>query len=327
MLYELALTPELFDKSNIEENELDYILLIGVLREAEANGIIANLDNNKWIGDVVNRIYVLSPKIKDEIIRRLNRLKDRKRIATYPSNEIDPTNDLEWLQHALKVHELTPFYSVISSLFDTENKEDPSLINLKKIMFSDTWNERRNSTQIKQSPEEYTKHLRPVMRHARKLQLIDPYMSPLESRYLKTLEICIRLLEKKAVIIHIHCKIPFQFEQGIRNNRVRARKYLDKWEIAIKEIIDRETERRDRYKIFIWQPRRQSHRFHDRFIITDQCGVGIQGGLDTYDFETMTNWNLITYEETETILNQFKEESSPYDLLGYRTIEYKNILN
>lgn len=321
MLYELALTPELFDKNNIEENELDYMLLIAVLREAEANGIIANLDNNKWINDVVNRIYVLSPKTKDELIRRLNRLKDRKRIATYPSNEIDPTNDLEWLQHALKVHELTPFYSVISSLLDAENEEDPSLINLRKIMFSDIWNERKSSTQIKQSPEEYTKYLKPVMRHARKIQLIDPYMSPLESRYLKTLEICIQLLEKKSVIIHIHCKIPPQFEREIRNNRVRARKYLDKWEIIIKEIIDRETERRDRYKIFIWQARRQSHRFHDRCIITDQCGVGIHGGLDTYNFETMTNWNLMTYEETETILNQFKEESSPYDLLGYRTIE------
>ncbi|KXO03092.1 hypothetical protein AYK81_28820 [Bacillus thuringiensis] len=318
MLYELALTPELFNKDNLKPRSFELVVMDIVFKEIGKNGILANLDNENWIKDVIGRLDELEPSVKDKFMKFLIHLKDYKRIATYPSNEIKPINDLEWLKHTLRAHELTPFYSVISSL-DDEKFKDSRLVLLENLFDTSLWSERKEEVDLFQSESDYKLHLAPILRHTKTLHLIDPYMS-VESRFFTTLELCTSLLQKKSVKIHIHCSLPYDFMKGKKfNDRVKA--YLKKWEEKIKTLISINNSRNDTYRICLWSRIKNQQKFHDRSIITDQCGIGVEGGLDVYDYSTKTTWHLLTPETIKRRRDDVTKGHSPYRLLGEKQIK------
>ncbi|MGE1217191.1 hypothetical protein [Bacillus toyonensis] len=318
MLYELALTPELFNKDNLKSRSFELAVLDIVFKEIVKNGILANLDNENWIIDVKERLNKLEPSVRDKFIQFLIRLKDYKRIAAYPSNEIKPTNDLGWLKHTLRTHELTPFYSVISSLND-ENFKDSRLVLLEDLFDTPLWSERKEEIDLFQRESDYKLHLAPILRHTKTLHLIDPYMS-VESRFFKTLELCTSLLGKKSVRIHIHCSLPYGFMQG-KNHRERVKAYLKEWEEKIKKLIDENSSRNDIYRIYLWSRQKGQQKFHDRSIITDQCGIGVEGGLDVYEYSTKTTWHMLKPETIKRRRDDVTKGRSPYRLLGEKQIK------
>ncbi|EKS8379612.1 hypothetical protein QC477_005140 [Bacillus cereus] len=318
MLYELALTPELFNKDKLKSRSFELVVLDTAFKEILKNGILANLDNENWIIDVKARLDKLEPSVRDKFIQLLNHLKDHKRIVTYPSNEIKPIDDFGWLKHTLKTHEMTPFYSIISSLDDKDFK-DSRLILLENLFDTPLWSERKEEIDLFQRESDYKLNLSPILRHARTVHLIDPYMS-LESRFFKTLELCIELLQKKSVRIHIHCSLPFDYKQELKfNDRVKA--YLKEWEGKIKQLIAENNSRSDIFRVCLWTRIKEQQKFHDRSIITDQCGIGIEGGLDVYNYSTKTTWHLLQPETIKRRRDDVTKGLSPYRFLGEKQIK------
>jgi len=64
-------------------------------------------------------------------------------------------------------------------------------------------------------------------------------------------------------------------------------------------------------EVFIWDD------FHDRYIITDLIGIGLQNGLDTTaDANAVTTWNRLGRPERDDIQREFDPASIRHSLRG-----------
>lgn len=68
MLYELILTPQIFDKINLEESPNQcYRETLEILKVSSKNGIIISLNKDEWVRESLTRLNYLSPPLKDKI--------------------------------------------------------------------------------------------------------------------------------------------------------------------------------------------------------------------------------------------------------------------
>jgi hypothetical protein len=68
VLYEFALTPDVFDVTTLDGNSTLSVTLVELLRGACENGLLANLHRDQWLKYVEARIEKLSPALKDRIL-------------------------------------------------------------------------------------------------------------------------------------------------------------------------------------------------------------------------------------------------------------------
>ena len=72
--------------------------------------------------------------------------------------------------------------------------------------------------------------------------------------------------------------------------------------------------------VSMWARFDDGERIHDRFLITDQVGFSIAGGLDCITppagTPSDTVWTLLDEEDRQQWLNKFREGTSPYDRLA-----------
>ena len=73
MLYEFAMTPDLFDASVANTNGSASIILVELLRGIAENGLLANLHKDRWLRHVTEkRTTTLSPALKDKVLTCLS---------------------------------------------------------------------------------------------------------------------------------------------------------------------------------------------------------------------------------------------------------------
>lgn len=318
MLYEFAITPDIFDKSSIDDDYANYIIVQQLLDGISDNGLIANLQDSLWIQSVDERVRCLDQRWKNKIITLIKTLKDRKRIVSYPNElEKEPQQDADWLEIALKTYLKEAFHGIIlGPNINYSAPTEPFIIHFREALESLLWRERRRTVYIFQNSSDYKAKLAPIMKHAKSLNIIDPYMFE-DDRYTNALKVYIDLLCKKNVRIRIHC--------GIRDSNVRPsdpilNQKLNNWEQFIKSILN--PSMGHRIEILIWKKKRNGQRFHDRAIITDQCAVGIEGGLENYRLgvPNKTTLSLLDEEVKESRLRDLDKANSVYQLLRERII-------
>ena len=61
---------------------------------------------------------------------------------------------------------------------------------------------------------------------------------------------------------------------------------------------------------------------HDRFILTDQCGISVPGGLDcrTHSHANSTDWSLLDEDVRRRRWNEYDPAASLFKLIGNREI-------
>jgi hypothetical protein len=282
--------------------------------------LLANLHKDQWLKYVEARIEKLSPALKDRILSCFKVLHDRHRFVRHPRKETGkPIIDTDWLDLALKSHAKIPFYGIILSqaLMRSCGQNNTAFIELSEALDSSLWRGRRRTLTIKKREEDYRAALTPILRYATALTLIDPYLNSHESRFFSTVQVCSELMGKRGHAplpgrIHIHAEMKRQKPEGGSLND-----YLDSWE---KKLHPLKSKNKHKFKIFLWES--LSETLHDRFILTDQCGVGVQGGLDcrTQSVANDTVWSLLEEEDRRTWLEKFTPKTSSYKLLDEREV-------
>lgn len=319
MLYEFALTPDLFDTTTIDNDRANYIILRTILNEISKNGMIANLENDLWLKNVEVRLKALNHQSRMNILPIMKTLKDRKRIVTYSSElEREPVNDIEWLKAALKLHPKEAFHGIVMGPNVIEEiKPEPFLISFDNILDSNLWNSRRSSFDVIQNQLDYCNYLKPILKHAKSLSIIDPYLST-EQRFFETVKICLLNLSNKNVRINLHAK--YKEIPGLSEAQSVART-ISNWERKIKSLgLSNDL---GRVKLFLWEPKKKGQKFHDRAIITDQCGISVEGGLDVYDpkhLNTKTTFNLLDNDVLARRLRDFDPASGVFRLVRQREL-------
>jgi hypothetical protein len=235
----------------------------------------------------------------------------------------DPSADSEWLELALESHRRLPFHGIILSkaLLAECGHNNAALTELSAALDSPQWQSRRRSLTLTKCDADYRVALAPMLRHARTLALVDPYMSCHNSRFFNTVKICIDLLGQRgyAVLparIHIHAGNP----QDDHYHHESVVDRLNAWEQCLRSLID--AQHPHRFKVSLWGSHPGSETLHDRYVLTDQCGISVPAGLDcrTYSTPNSTTWSLLDEEDRRRRLEDVDPTASPFRLLGDREI-------
>jgi hypothetical protein len=325
VLYEFAMPPDVFATTVVDGDPTLGVVLVQLLKGMCDNGLIANLHRDRWTRHVIeHRLTRLSPALRDKVVACLNTLHDRHRLVRHPRRmQGDPTADGEWLELALESHRRIPFHSIILSKALLSECGDSNIVltELTAALDSPQWQSRRRSFTLTKCDLDYRAALAPILRHARTLTLIDPYMSCRDSRFFNTVKICIDLLGQRghAVLparMHIHAGNPqhnYYHPESVVD-RLSAR---EQW---LRPLTD--TQHPHHFKVFLWEARPGSETFHDRYILTDQCGISVPAGLDCRADSTpnSTTWSLLDEEDRVRRLQDFDPATSSFRLLGEKEV-------
>jgi hypothetical protein len=296
------------------------IILAQILRGIAANGLMANLHKDKFLSHLIGeRLPSISQKQRDKIIACLTLLDTRHRIVRHPiSGNGDPETDMDWLKIALESQARNPFQAIFLSE-ELENGCDEicnSFVDIENALDSDQWlNSQSRTAVVKKTPIEYSKALSPILRHARAIQLIDPFMNYDEGRYFVTLDLISAALGnrdfgKRPGRIYLHAELKHQ-----KPIRLDPADYLNGWVRKLQSLVARDNHR---FSVFLWESLPGSEHMHDRYILTDQCGLSIPGGLDcrTHSDANSTDFNIIDEDVRIKHWNEYDPTSSPFNLVG-----------
>ena len=299
MLYDFSCTPQLFTNEALNSGQNNMFFLQLFLKEVNKNGILADLNNGDWRKSVWQHINDLPPKYKDKLHHLFSTLKDHNLIVGHKKVDFKPSNEEEWIKLAEMSNGLQSFFSIISS------KSTDKTQTLQDLLESEKWEEERLATHyIVQNEENLSLELNPILNYARKVILIDPYFNILRPRYRTTLNIVSQQLRnqrgnKQKGTIEIHAR----YKYGETDDK----KFISSWERSSKDIFQK-------YghicKLYLWD---NADSWHDRYIITDQCGVHVGAGLDVRE-EGKSTWAKLEYITLADILKDFRENSSSYTL-------------
>ncbi len=229
----------------------------------------------------------------------------------------DPGTDKEWLNLAFDSHDRIPFHAIVLSqqLIDGCGRECDALVEFFSSLDSARWNGRRKRTlSLTKSDADYRAALAPILRHAKSLALIDPWLNSYESRYLDTVTICSNVFGQRGHArlqgrIDIHAEADKQKPDG----RTVA-DHLAAWKEKLRPLIAVDGHR---FRVFLWESLPGSESMHDRFILTDQCGISAPGGLDCrrLSHANTTDWNLLDEDVRQKRWFDYDPPVSPFKLL------------
>ena len=326
MLCEFAITPDFFRKEVAESNR---ITVMEILKGICDNGMIANLNKDRWGKYIANELIPqLEPKIRDKVMRLLNTLSDRNRLVRYPKIQNgDPCTDLEWFHNIIEHHSKIPFYSILYShiLSERIEKKGEEFIELNNdILDTPKWENRKRSIMIERSEAGFRKILSGVLRHAKKVLLIDPYMNCRVTRFSKVIELVSdlagnRSFARQPVEIEIHTGNPEKYGEDMESvdDRLRA------WEKFLYPLFSKYSHK---FKVVCWKKKEEKNpsRLHNRYIITNQCGLNIQSGLDISESDE-TEVCLLDEKVKSSIWLKYNRDTSPYEYLGSIEIPNNNM--
>lgn len=321
MLYEFAITPDVFNRTDCDAQPELSVILVELLKGLRDNGLVANLHKDKWGVHVSNDMLPqLPPGLRDKLTTCLALLRDRHRLIRHPASASgNPTTDLDWLNLALVSHARIPLSGIVLSqnLQVAYGIPNPDLIILPNVLESQQWLGRRRSLTLSMVEADYRNVLAPVLRHAKSLTLIDPHMNSQEAKFRRTISLCCQLMGQRGYVRmpgRIDINVAFRDQEP--DGRT-ANDYLNQWQHALAASNGGHGHR---IRVFLWDWDAGAQGMHDRFIVTDQCGISVAGGLDCRDpaHRTETTWTLLDEEDRVQTLQKYDPAGTPFRLVASR---------
>lgn len=325
IFYEYAITPDVFDASYISSDPRLEVILIELLKGISQNGMIANLNKDNWLKHIENnQLPSIAPSVlRDKIIRYLVLLRDRHRIVRHPrAAGGDPSTRIAWLTLAMESHRNVKFDGIIAGrdVLEESGVHCNEFIDALQCLDSPQWESRRRTLTLPTSEPYYRPVLNPLLRHARSLTIVDPYFSPHEDRFVEFLRICIEQMGLRGGLpvlqgrIQIHSGNP----GNDRHNPESFTARLDSWEATIKRLYP--TTIPHRIKVFLRDQNYGGKRFHDRYILSDQCCIDIPLGTDTCRTTSSDNttWCLLDHKDMLLKAQEIDPAMNIYALLDDR---------
>ena len=308
MIYELALTPGLFSENdNISSlHSLDK-LLCAIVKD---NHLIGVVRKKFWRRAVYEAIASLENPFRKNIGDLLNTLKDRGRIIprqyqTNIGNLLE--NDLAWLHEFLLAHKEHPFNAIVTLLTSRENCDEQKdcVYEVESILDAPMMHNYEHSKQVKRRASEFIKILKPLLLYSRIILLIDPYINPTVQRYKRSITGIINEAFDRG-----RYPAPSFFEIHLK-----AKEDISKQEKKIKEGFGPLMNPGTQARVVLWSEREIQETFHNRFILTNLCGIKVSQGLDEpkHGGPDHDDWGVMGETHRQKIWRQFQKGSTTFD--------------
>jgi len=309
LFYELACHPEVFTKKYLLENDT---AIKQIFKNITEKGSVANLNDGKWGKIIYEKLADLNEdekkeyKLKIQLEKILKTLNTRKKII-YHKKIIDET---DWLK--IIYSDKDDFSVILNTLTTVDTYEAEDLLD------SELWkNIIRTSSEYATQNEEYIKsEIKPILHNAQQIDLIDPYFDITKEQYKKSFKIIFDLLSKKNVNRKTSLSIHIKNQHNNQEDVIDRTNYLERWQDFFKIYNNPNI----KCILYVW---REAHndKMHDRYIIRDEsfCAV-LPSGIDERK-KNKTVWSDIGYHNIDSILNDFRLESSPFQLVAKVTVD------
>lgn len=334
MIRQYAITPDAFEAAVIKEMTPPGVVLTQVLRGLCEHGLLANLQGGDWFREISR--HTRDPAMPRDAWNRveacLKRLHDMNRLVLHPrSSHGAGDEDFRWLKSALdrQVAASEPCFDAVFAsdlVLGCSDIKDEAIIPLSKALECPQWEGRQQSGTLLKTESALQKELRPFLRYARQVVLIDPYMTCRNDRFFNTVQYCADLLGKAHGTqvpgrIVIHAGDPMAF--GPVEHRESVTQRLDRWQEALQPVVSHWGHA---IQISLWGRKPGGPNPHDRFIITDQSAVSIAGGLDFLPDDqasraNTTNWSVVPHADAVVIQQcHYHHAKSPFQYLDTRKV-------
>lgn len=280
MLVEYAMMPDVFDPAYIEFEPGYGRELQGVLRQLGSLGMVANLDKDEWHRTVAQRIRMVGDqRLRSDIERCLSRLHDLQRLPNHPKRKSGhPENRAHWLELIRQSHKAAPFDGVVDG---PEHKpvrigEDRKTCSILDLRSEAAWVERRTYA-IRMCESEMRMLLEPVMRHAKCVELVDPYLTPGSPNTRRFLRLIFGLAGRR----NPRSNAVSMLINTTAGKVGDSRHCLQQWQYLVTSLRS-ELGVAHRIRVAIWKHDFGEDDLHDRYLFTEQCGISIGRGWDCY---------------------------------------------
>jgi hypothetical protein len=328
LIYELSLSPDIFEHANQNPNEVAYPLLI-LLQDVRKRGFISDLNAGDWKGKAARAIQnARGGDYTEEIYQLFLALEDEGRIIHHP----DPASisrKRDWVEHALSLSGRSVRSPGVVVADPNLAEELEGAWSAKPLIVSNQWNEfRPESVEIKKSLNDYQIELQNLVGPSKRLRLVDPYFS-CKKKYEDFLEICTMLVSEwlsgEDSEIHIHTSVLQQQERieeemlGSEEANKKLEDVKERWEGMVnpmKRGLEKEWVEID---VWLWRGSirgadTEHHEMHDRYIFTEHNAVLTPWGLDCPN-KTPTprsRWSLLSKEAREELRFEFPRTEDNY---------------
>lgn len=306
---EVSFTPHIFSKEyTLIDPRRRLGKLIQILENMQDSGIIIGLDKCEWIKEINQFIDAYDDDDKIDLHKQFENLDKRNRITTFPQVFDRSLNENEWIAQAAILNDIRSLDLLVSTV---EHKI------AKKIEMIDSSEYRYSGAKIIVQTENNMKDIiAPILAYAEIATIIDPYFDLSKTRYADALKIICECLgnhhgHHEKSIIDIHTSVKPLTDK----NDIFDWKFANPW---VQQLQKFEQQFGHTISIHVWEDHKKTDEWHDRWIITNQCGITIGKGSDISN-STDSTWGIIEWDEIPNITNKFIPNRNMYSHIGIAT--------
>ena len=302
ILKEVTFTPNTFDKNFTLENLKRFYRLLEALNDITDSGIIVGI-SHQWQKQIDKFIEQYDDCEKSEFQEIFKLLSDRHRIVIYPLNQEFGDNEDNWITQANLINQRRAFDVIVAS---KESKTTQQIEHIERGTFKN-----QGAKVSKQTKEFMHNMLSPILSYAEIVKIIDPYFSFEHQRFKDALEIiCKNLGNHHGITEDAVMDIQTSIKAMIENKEFKWQ-LADKWPEIIKYF---EKKYGHIITLSIWEEAKEE-KWHERWIITNQCGIFIGKGSDISEW-TDSTWSLLDWHALADITNKFDTNRETYTYIG-----------
>lgn len=303
LLAEYALTPDVFDGTSYNNDQVCGLHLQTLKDVFLQEGLVRNLYDGEWARHFPINHRPWHPRGK-EILKKLA---VQNRLVVHPKVRIQcPSTDAEWCEEALATHNIFPLNGIIvTDCISGLYKNQPLVAPIHKLPATSWWSGRSSSIRPHRTLADYKAALTLVLKHANSLMFIDPHLDPALPRYqgfCTLLEEAGNRIPSPLLEIHRVCYQGSGRTRTILNPQDIESTFRRTLSVPLNNVGLK-------VEVFIWDD------FHDRHLISNIIGIGLQNGFDTTTApNALTTWTRLGRSDRDDVQREFDPASNRHFL-------------
>lgn len=302
---EISITPNVFKKNALLADERKFERLLNLLDSLAENGQVV-LPFGDWFNYISIYLSEFDEHEKDDLEEVLKYLENRQRIV-FATLDKSQDNERIWIERCVAIQKFRNL-NLLLSIYNEQGLK--TIDDLDRELLRSLQN--RGATIQPQSRQNMQTILTPILAYAEIVKIYDPYFKISEKRYEDALEIIATALGSKhgkqeTGIIEIHTSVKSVLN---RENMIDLKIIND----MVEKISYFEAEYKHAISLNIWEESSQN-KWHDRWLITNQCGVTLGKGVDISNW-TDSTWGMLDYNQIPNVERKFSSNRDEFVQIG-----------
>ena len=270
-------------------------------------GLVRNLRNGEWQAFFSTHTRSWHDRTK-HILKNL--AEAGRLVPGDPALSHTPQTDREWCNEALESHKITPLNGIIVSDPIRSTYRRNQLVESVSRLSQSTcswWEPTNSSLRLERTISQYIDALKLILRHAKSIMFIDPYIYPAQSNYTDFVQLLEaagnRPPKSPQPLIEIHSKIRnISGKTKEETHQIRENNFRNEFGPVLSQS-------NLKAEVFTWDD------FHDRYLISNLGGIQMSNGFDTSSKpDDLTTWSRLGRSARDDVQREFARESNKHKL-------------